>query len=80
MTPNDIKTLVENYLKDSEVEISGDGHHFSAVVICDQFEGKTLLERQRMVYAALYEHIASGELHALSFKTYTREQQKNKEK
>jgi acid stress-induced BolA-like protein IbaG/YrbA len=41
------------------------------VVVSDQFEGKRAVARQQMVYATLQDDIASGELHAISLKTFT---------
>ena len=42
--------------------------HFHFVVVADAFEGKSRLERQRMVYAALKDLMASR-IHALSLST-----------
>ncbi len=69
-----VKRLIEQGLPGSEVRVSGDGSHFDAIVVSADFAGKSLLEKQRMVYATVNEYIASGELHALSIKTYTPEQ------
>ena len=40
-TPEDIKEWIEQNLAESEVEISGDGRHFDAVIVCAGFAGKT---------------------------------------
>jgi len=74
MTELEIKSLIEQGLDCQSVEVSGDGHHFEAFVISDQFEGKRAVARQQMVYATVQEQIASGELHALSLKTVTPEE------
>lgn len=71
MQPETIKQLIEQGLPGSEVRVNGDGSHFDATVICDDFEGKTLVNKQRMVYGTLGDRITSGEIHALSIKTYT---------
>jgi BolA protein len=47
------------------------GGHFILKVASPLFEGKSLLERHRMVYAALENEIASEAIHALSLKTLT---------
>lgn len=73
MQASDIKKLIEHGLSDAIVEIDGDGVHFEAVIISDQFEGKSLLQQQRMVYATLGDRMQS-QIHALSMKTYTRKQ------
>ena len=74
METSAVKTLIEQGMPGSRVEVTGDGRHFEAIVISDAFEGKSLLERHRMVMATVHEQIASDELHALSIKAYTPEQ------
>ena len=66
-----VVSLIEAGMPDSEVRVTGDGSHFEAIVISDVFAGKSLLEKQRMVMATVHEQIASGELHALSIRTFT---------
>lgn len=74
MNPEEIKRLIEQGLPGCQAQVAGDGSHFDAVVVGEVFAGKSLLEKQRMVYATVNEHIASGKLHALSIKTYTPEE------
>ena len=57
-----------------EVTMEGDGCNCSTVVVSPIFEGLSLLQRQRIVLAVVSEEIKSGELHALSVKTYTPEE------
>lgn len=49
------------------------GGHFTVHIIAEQFEGKSMLERHRMVYAALAE-LMQAEIHALSIKAHTPEE------
>ncbi|HKK06179.1 MAG: BolA family transcriptional regulator [Gammaproteobacteria bacterium] len=74
MNPEDIKRLIESGLDGVEATVSGDGSHFEAIVVGEVFAGKSMVEQQRLVYATVNDRIASGELHALSIKTYTPEQ------
>ena len=74
MTEIEVKKLIEAGLDCESVEVGGDGYHFEATVISKAFEGKRPVARQQMVYATVQEHIASGELHALSLKTLTPEE------
>ncbi|MCG6966164.1 MAG: BolA/IbaG family iron-sulfur metabolism protein [Chromatiaceae bacterium] len=64
-----VKALIEAGLPGAEVEVTGDGRHFEAVVVSDAFEGKSLIQRHRMVLATVNSEIESDELHALSIKT-----------
>ena len=49
------------------------GGHFRALVVSDRFEGKSRLERQRLVYAALDDEMGT-QIHALSMSTLTRDE------
>ena len=48
----------------------GDGDHFEALVISDKFEGKGLVERHQVVYAALGDAMRAR-VHALTLQTLT---------
>ena len=71
MTETEIKEMIEQAMQCESVEVSGDGYHFEARVVSNQFDGKRPVARQQMVYATLQEKISSGELHAISLKTLT---------
>ncbi len=66
--------LVEQSIADSKAEITGDGSKFEARVISDTFDGLSTVKRHKLVYAILDEHIKSGAIHALSIKTFTKEE------
>ena len=70
---SDIKHWIEAGIPVATVEVSGDGHHFEAVVVCAAFEGLTMLEQHRMVYEALGTKMQS-DIHALSLRTLTPDQ------
>ncbi len=74
MNPEDVEKLIQAGLVDCEVHVDGDGSHFNASVIGPIFAGKSLLQKQKLVYATVNEQIASGAIHALSIKTYTPEE------
>jgi acid stress-induced BolA-like protein IbaG/YrbA len=75
MQTQEIQSIIQQNLPNSTVLVSGDdGHHFQAVVISEIFLGKSRVQQQQLVYAALQHHITTGSLHALSLKTYTPEQ------
>jgi len=71
MEVSQIKALIESGLPSVEATVTGDGYHFQAIVVGDCFDGKSMVQQQKMVYATLNEHITSGALHALTIKTYT---------
>ena len=69
-----VEELIRAGMPGAEVTVTGDGSHFEAIVVSDAFAGKSLLQKQRLVMATVNEQIASGELHALSIKTFTPEE------
>lgn len=74
METSAVLSLIQAGMPDAQVEVTGDGRHFEAVVVTADFEGKSLVERHRMVMSTVQEQIASDELHALSIKAMTPEQ------
>lgn len=52
-------------------DLTGTSDHFQVVVISPVFEGKTMVAQHRLVKGIFEAEIASGELHALSIKTFT---------
>ncbi len=76
MTPEEIRSRILEAMPDAQVEVqdlTGGGDHFQVTVVSSGFEGKSLLERHRLVNAALEEEM-KGKIHALALKTYTPEQ------
>ena len=71
METDKVKALIEQGMPGAQVEVSGDGRHFEALVVSAEFEGKSLIQRHRMVLATVNKEIASDELHALSIKAKT---------
>ena len=74
METNAVEQLIRDGMPGARVTVTGDGSHFDAVVVSGDFSGKSLLQRQRLVMATVKPQIESGDLHALSIKTYTPEQ------
>jgi len=74
VNPEELKSVIEAAFDDAHVEVTGDGRHFSAVVVSDAFTGKNTIAQHRLVYAALGRRFDTEAVHALSLKTYTREQ------
>lgn len=52
-------------------DVTGAQDHYQATVVSPVFEGKLMIEQHRMVLALVDVEVNSGELHALSLKTYT---------
>jgi acid stress-induced BolA-like protein IbaG/YrbA len=71
MEINQVKQLLCAGLPGAQVEVTGDGRHFEATIVSSIFEGKSLLQRHRLVMATVRDEIASDALHALSLNTKT---------
>lgn len=69
-TPHQVKQYIAAGLACTHLEVDGDGQHFFATIVSDAFEGKRLIQRHQLVYAALGERMRE-EIHALSMKTLT---------
>ena len=54
------------------VQVTGDGYHYHLTIVSDLFVGKSKVARQQWVYAQLKNDITSGNLHALSMVTLTK--------
>ncbi|XP_037024540.1 bolA-like protein 2 isoform X3 [Bradysia coprophila] len=83
-------SYTEQYLKEKLIEklnavhvevvdeSDGCGGKFSTIIVSEQFAGKGLLQRHRLVNAALAEELKT--IHAFSQKTFTPEQWANEKK
>lgn len=74
MQVTDIEKLIEAAIADSKATVTEAGGKYTAVVVSPVFAGKTMIAEQKMVYAAVNEHIQSGAIHALTIKAYTPEE------
>jgi len=74
VTPEQLKTWIESGFDNAHVSVEGDGHHFEAVIVTTEFSGKSRIGRHQLVYAALGDKM-KAEVHALSMKTLTPEEQ-----
>ena len=79
MTPEKIKQLIEAGIPESEAFVTGEEGKYEATVVSNAFEGLSTVKNHQMVYATVNEHIASGVLHALTIKTYTPDEWRNRE-
>lgn len=71
MQPEEIKRLIELGLPNAIAYVEGDGAHFTALVISDEFAGKTRIQKQQLVMDTVRAQLLDGTLHALSIQTMT---------
>ncbi len=67
--------LIKNILSDSfnkcRVEIEGTDAKYDIKIVTDDFIGKNTVERHKMIYSLLNKFIVTGEIHALTIKSLT---------
>ena len=70
MQPETIQTLIQQGLPDAAVQVTGDGHHFEALIVSEAFAGLSLVRQHQLVYQTLGDKMRE-EIHALSMRTLT---------
>ena len=71
MQATEIEALIRAALPDATVtidDLAGDGDHYAATVVSEQFRGLSRVRQHQIVYAALRGRMG-GELHALALQT-----------
>ncbi|HFL8819426.1 MAG TPA: BolA/IbaG family iron-sulfur metabolism protein [Candidatus Azoamicus sp. OHIO2] len=75
MLKEKIKQQIMNKFIDSDIKIfTNDDKYFNTIIVSDSFKNKTLVERQKMVYEVIEQYILNREVHAISLKTYTKDE------
>ena len=77
MTPDQLRTRLETLAAETSAQVTdltGTQDHYQAVIVSPAFEGKMMIEQHRMVFKLLQKEVDSGEVHALTLKTYTPKQ------
>lgn len=72
METTEVKRIIEAGIDDCEATVTADGSKYTAIVVSDAFEGKTMVAEQKMVYALVNEYIQNGAIHALTIKAFTK--------
>jgi stress-induced morphogen len=71
-TPDELKERIEAGIPGAVAEVTGDGHHFNAVVSAAAFNGLTRIAQHRLVYDVFGDEVGDR-IHALSIQTKTAE-------
>ena len=72
--PVHCEVVDDSHLHAGHAGASSGGGHFCIVVVSDRFEGRSLLERQRLVFGALSGERSLDNILSLSMKTLTPEE------
>ncbi|MDA0763670.1 MAG: BolA family transcriptional regulator [Proteobacteria bacterium] len=71
MTSNEIEELILKSFPNAKITIDdlrGDGDHFAAQVVTEEFRGKSRVQQHQMIYNAMGGRVGK-ELHALALNT-----------
>ena len=71
MSANEIEALILKTFPNAKITIDdlrGDGDHYAAQIITEEFKGKTRVQQHQMIYNAM-EGKVGKELHALALNT-----------
>lgn len=77
VTPESIQLNIAQGMATEHLSVVGDGTHFEAVVVSDEFAGKSRVQRHQLVYQTLGDRMRE-EIHALSMKTFTPQEWRDK--
>ncbi len=67
-TPEELKARIEAGIPGARAEVTGDGHHFTAVVVAPAFAGLSRIAQHRLVYDVFGSEVGDR-IHALSIQT-----------
>ena len=74
LTPERLEITDDSHLHAGHAGAAAGGGHFSVRIISSRFHGHSTLERHRLVYQAVSD-MMPGDIHALSIKARTPEEQ-----
>ena len=70
-TPEELQERIESAIPGATATVTGDGHHFNAVITAPAFEGLSRIAQHRLVYDVFGPEVGDR-IHALSIQTRSR--------
>jgi stress-induced morphogen len=77
MSPDQLKLRLETLgpgTRAQVTDLTGTQDHYQAVIVSPLFSGKRMIEQHRMVFGLVQAEVDSGELHALTLRTFSPEE------
>jgi len=71
VTPESIRLNIAQGMTTTHLSVVGDGRHFEAIVVSEEFAGKSRVQRHRQVFKVLGDSMRDEMIHALSNNTFT---------
>lgn len=75
-TPEELKARIEAGIPGATAAVTGDGHHFNAIVSAPAFQGLSRIAQHRLVYDVFGAEVGDR-IHALSIQTKASETEKS---
>ena len=66
-----ITKVISDEIKYSDLRVEGSEAKYEVQIVSDVFDGKSLIQRHKIIYALLDNYIKTGEIHALTIKAMT---------
>ena len=76
MELQEIERILKDALNVEEVYAQGENAHFGVIVVSDEIAALSRVKQQQTIYAPLMAYFSTGEIHALTIKTFNREKWK----
>ncbi len=74
---DEITSAISKEIEFDDLSVEGSESKYTVNIISNAFEGKSTIQRHKMIYALLDRYIKTGEIHALTIKAMTLDESKN---
>ena len=68
---NKITEIITKEMNYESLSVDGAESKYEVNIVSNEFNGKSTIQRHKLIYALLDNYIKTGEIHALSFKAKT---------
>ena len=74
---DEITSAISKEIEFDDLSVEGSESKYTVNIVSNAFEGKSTIQRHKMIYALLGRYIKTGEIHALTIKAMTLDESKN---
>ena len=74
---DEITSAISKEIEYDDLSVEGSESKYTVNIISNAFEGKSTIQRHKMIYALLDRYIKTGEIHALTIKAMTLDESKD---
>ena len=71
-----ISKAISDGFKYEDLIVEGSESKYEVQIVSNEFEGKSIIQRHKLIYALLDNYIKTGEIHALTIKAMTASESK----